>query len=80
MDFSEFEDGGAIDIKYTVYQTVGTEGNEQETTVSTEVVSAGDELNWKAGSTGTGIVTSNGLVYDGNGLKIGVNATVSKKE
>jgi hypothetical protein len=79
MDFNKFEEGDEIDINYTVYQTVGTDGGEQETTVSTEVVNASGELNWKAGRTGTGIVTSNGIVYDGNGLKVGVDATVSKK-
>lgn len=80
MDFSKFEEGDDIDIEYTVYQTVGLDGDEQTTTVSSTVVDVGDELGWKAGSTGTGIVTSNGLVYDGNGVKIGVDATVSKKD
>lgn len=78
MNINNFEEGDEIEIEYTVYQTVGTDRDEQRTTVATTVVNTDNELKWKAGSTGTGKVTNNGLVYDGNGLKIGIDATISK--
>jgi len=80
--FSEFERGDEIEITYTIYDTIGIDRERKETTVAT--VSKGmnevGNLEWEAGSTGTGVVRENGHVFDGNGTKIGVDATVSHLE
>jgi len=80
--FSEFEKGDKIEVTYTIYETIGQDRDRKETTVST--VSNGmnevGNLEWEAGSTGVGVIRTNGHVFDGNGTKIGIDATVSHLE
>lgn len=82
LDFSDFEEDDEITIKYTVYSTMGSQTETQTTVVSTSVagINRVGNLEWRAGSTGTGVVRENGHVFDGNGTKIGVDATVEHIE
>jgi hypothetical protein len=80
LDFDKFESGDEIEIEYTVYDTIGHNTKEKQTTVATVVsgINEAGNIEWKAGSTGTGVIRKNGHVFDGNGLKIGINASIEK--
>lgn len=82
LDFSDFEEDDEITIKYTVYSTMGSQTETKTTVVSTSVagINRSGNLEWRAGSTGTGVVRENGHVFDGKGTKIGVDATVEHIE
>lgn len=78
LDFSEFEEGDEIIINYTIYDSLVHDNGPEETNIATEVEEiVSNNLRWKAGSTGIGVVQSSGHVFDGNGMKIGIDATVS---
>lgn len=74
LDFSDFEEGDDIEIEYEVYPYL-----DGRTTVASTVAgfNSADNLEWKAGRTGTGVIRENGHVFDGNGVKVGVDAEVS---
>lgn len=69
LDFSDYDPGDEITIRYTLYDSIGVNRERKETEVNT-VVAAGGSVNdagalrWKAGETGIGIVRPNGHVFD----------------